>query len=185
MRRSAIICAVALAAAACLDEAPEDDTAREADGDTDGDTDTDTDADADSDADGDVDTDTTISLEVDHVTYGYDRHRWFYEIANIGHADATIIDVYLPDGHSERHSLVNTEVADDGSWDLWAIELPVVTDQAEQQDSVTTAYAPDAETECALTWMVSVSQRGTVMDCAVWGADPDQYASFGCWEIRF
>jgi hypothetical protein len=121
-----------------------------------------------------------LDPEVNTVSYGHTDSRWAYEVEFIGWVENATIEIHGEhDGEvwDEDHDLENTEYDPNGAWDRWALELPVVSDWAAQEAGVNTLFAP--EDESGMTWMITGYDH-SVAPCAVWGADPSWFGSWGC-----
>jgi len=124
---------------------------------------------------------------VDAVSYSHDEDSWQYLVELYGWGDSVTLDIHADDGlwtWEEQHELVNTDYSEDGSWDVWELDLVVVTDEAKQETGLTTLFAADDATEATMTWRVRVYEDGAVADCAVWGHDPASFDDVACREIE-
>jgi len=121
--------------------------------------------------------------EVDTVSYGNTASRWNYEVEFVGWLSSATIEIHGTHGEGswdEQHDLLNTEYDYNGAWDRWAIDLPIVSDWEQQHSGVNTLFAP--EDEPGMTWMIT-GYDDHLSPCAVWGADPSWFGSFGCDEL--
>ena len=77
---------------------------------------------------------------------------------------------------SERHRIYSSLAAADGSWDTLELELDVVADWRDADESTLTRW--QCIDEDALSFLLTVrTPRGDeTSDCRTWGADPDVFA---------
>jgi hypothetical protein len=125
--------------------------------------------------------------EIDVVTYSYDSSEWMYSVDIIGWAES--VEMYItqdvPNPWEEDHVLENIEYAEDGSWDLWELTLPVTTSWEDQESGVNTLFAGDAAMEATMAWRIDAYEDGAVADCVVWGSDISLVDTGDCREITF
>ncbi len=128
--------------------------------------------------------------EIDVVTYGYDTGEWFYSVDIIGWAEN--VTMYITQDTSspweEDHDLVNIEYAEDGSWDLWELTLPITTQWDQQESGVNTLFSGDADMEATMAWRIEAYEDGAVADCVVWAGSSSTTSivdNGGCREITF
>ncbi len=125
--------------------------------------------------------------EIDTITYVHHDDSWRYIVELLGWGTVANLEIHADDGvvvWEELHGMVNTEWADDGSWDRWELDLAVVSDPAKQEGGVTTLYAANDKTEATMTWRVVVYTDAEIADCAVWGLDPTVFDDLDCRTIE-
>ncbi len=118
--------------------------------------------------------------EVDSVTYSHTTTRWDYEVQFVGWVYTATVEIHGEHEGAvwdEQHDLINTAYGQNGSWDRWELGLPIVSSWEDQESGVNTLFA--AEDEPSMTWMITGYDEG-LSPCAVWGADPSWFGSFGC-----
>ncbi len=129
---------------------------------------------------------TYYPTEIDVVTYGYDTAEWFYSVDIIGWAEN--VTMYITQDTSspweEDHDLVNIEYAEDGSWDLWEITLPITTDWAAQESGVNTLFSGDSAMEATMAWRIEAYEDGAVADCVVWAGSSSTTAIVDTGDCR-
>jgi hypothetical protein len=130
---------------------------------------------------------TYYPTEIDVVTYSYDASEWFYSVDIIGWAEN--VTMYITQDTSspweEDHELENIEYADDGSWDLWELTLPITTEWDQQESGVNSLFAGDAAMEATMAWRIEAYEDGAVADCVVWGSDTSLVDTGDCRVITF
>jgi len=133
---------------------------------------------------------TYYPTEIDEVTYGYDTGEWFYSVDIIGWADD--VTMYITQDTSspweEDHDLTNTEYADDHSWDLWELTLPITTQWDQWETGVNTLFAGNTDMEATMAWRIEAYEDGAVADCVIWAgssANASMVDNGGCREITF
>lgn len=157
--------------------------------DCDGEVESDTDTDADADSDTDTDTAfTPTELAIDVVSYHYSSSEWFYSVDLDGWAERVTMDISQDTSSpwEEYHELLNVEYDPGGAWDLWEIELPIVGNWTDQEESVNTLFQGGHES--TMVWRVEAEDGDGGYDCVVWsgnGADPGVLMESGCREISF
>ena len=152
--------------------------------------DTDTDADADSDTDSDADTDSGWYPEdfaIDVVQYGYDSREWNYSVDLDGWGDRVTLTISQDNSSpwEEFHELANIDYDPGGAWDLWEIDLDIVSSYSQQEGNVSTLYTGDVER--SMVWRIEAYSHGDE-DCVVWAgdsADAGVLMEAGCREILF
>jgi len=134
-------------------------------------------------------------LAIDVVTYGYDTYGWDYSVECVGWAD--LVTMYITQDTSspweEDHELSNTDYAEDGSWDLWELSLPITDDWQAQESGVNTLFGNSISCEnpyceSTMVWQVKAWEGDSVADCVVWAgsdADVNIVMESGCREITF
>jgi hypothetical protein len=111
-----------------------------------------------------------ISPTIDTVTYGYDATEWTYSVEIIGWAQTVHLTITQDTSSpwEEDHDMVNGGYAEDGSWDLWQLTLPITTQWDQQESGTNTLFAGDAAMEATMAWRMDAYEDGVVVDCVVW-----------------
>jgi len=139
------------------------------------------------------DSNPVYDLAIDQFTYGYTGSEWSYSVELVGWADN--VTMYITQDTDspweEDHELVNTDYADDGSWDLWELTLPITNDWEAQEPGVNTLFGntiscENPYCESTMAWQIKAWEGDTVADCVVLAgsaADVGIVMEEGCREI--
>ncbi len=129
-------------------------------------------------------------LEIDIVEYGYTSSEWSYTIQTKGWAD--VVDMTITQDASqpwtEEHELENTDFHPKGAWDLWELELEIVSSFQDQTSGESTLYSGSSSMEDSMVWRVEAYEGSRVEDCVVWAgrnADASLLMEPGCRELSF
>jgi hypothetical protein len=125
--------------------------------------------------------------EIDAVTYGHDADSWQYLVELMGWAESVFLDIHLDDGAwvwSETHDLEQGPYDPDGTWDSWELDLPVVTDEADQESGSSTLFPATTASAAFMSWRIIAYEYGVVADCVVWGHNPAVFEDLDCRELE-
>jgi len=112
---------------------------------------------------------------------------WWFDITNDGWAGDVTIDLFeTGDGNwgqrnvgavwDESHNMVNTEWAEDGTWDRWQLDLTDVESPGSQTSGRSTLFGCAWNDGGSLAFMATLyDDRGVPADCAIWGHESEQY----------
>lgn len=133
---------------------------------------------------------TYYPVEISGVTYGYDESEWTYSVELVGWAQTVHLTITqdTTSPWEEDHDLVNAEYAMDGTWDLWAVTLPITADWSTQESGSNTLFAGDAAMEATMAWRVDAYEDGIVVDCVVWAGSASSTSlvdTGDCRELTF
>lgn len=129
------------------------------------------------------------SREIDWIQWNCENSSdYAYHVETVGWAGDMTLEIFETgawgglsnptsfSGWEEFHSMYNVAFAEDGSWDIWELDLVHVDSVSDVVAGSTTLFDCQVHLDDSLAWKTSMFDDSFApVDCGIWGFDAEDY----------